>query len=289
MSKMSYITAKTNILAVIGDPIEHSMSPTMHNAAIQDLNLDYVYVAYNIAPENLGKAVEGFRALNIKGINVTIPHKVEIMQYLDEIDPTAQEIGAINTIKNEDGYLKARNTDGEGGKRSLIENGCELSGQRVLFIGAGGVARALSYFLADEVERIRFLDINPAYSKKLAKEINEKTGIITEGEEISNRLYIDWSIKSDILINATPKGMHPRISETPILKEFLHSGLFVFDAVYNPLKTKLLKDAEEVGCKTLGGLDMLVNQGILAFEWWTGKTPKKELMMNKIIDFLGIK
>jgi shikimate dehydrogenase len=286
---MSYITAKTKILAVIGYPIEHSMSPTMHNAAIQDLNLDYVYVAYNIAPENLGKAVEGFRALEIKGVNVTIPHKVAIMQFLDEIDPIAKKIGAINTVKNENGYLKARNTDGAGGKKSLLENGCELSGKNVLFVGAGGVARALSYFIAEDVGQIAFLDVVEEQAKSLANDINAKTGVKTVSNVVSERNLRDSCANSDILINASPIGMYPKINATPVPKEFLHKNLFVFDVVYNPLKTQLLTDAEEVGCQILGGLDMLVNQGILAFQWWTRKDPNKELMMNKIIDFLGIK
>jgi len=286
---MSYITAKTKILAVIGYPIEHSMSPTMHNAAIQDLNLDYVYVAYNIAPENLGKAVEGFRALEIKGVNVTIPHKVAIMQFLDEIDPIAKNIGAINTIKNENGYLKARNTDGAGGKKSLLENGCELSGKNVLFVGAGGVARALSYFIAEDVGQIAFIDVFEEQAKSLANDINTKTGVKTVSNIVSEKNLRDFCANSDILINASPIGMYPKVNATPVPKEFLHKNLFVFDVVYNPLKTQLLTEAEEVGCQILGGLDMLVNQGILAFQWWTGKDPNKELMTNKIIDFLGIK
>ncbi len=286
---MSYITAKTKILAVIGHPIEHSMSPIMHNAAIQDLKLDYVYVAYDIDPKHLKKAVEGFRALNIKGINVTTPHKETIMAYIEEIDPIAKDIGAINTIKNEDGYLKASNTDGAGGKKSLLENGCHLSGKTVLFVGSGGVARALGYFLAEDVAQLIFLDIVEKKAKSLAKEIDEKIGVKTKSDLISNKNLKDYCNSSDILINASPIGMYPKIENTPVFKEFLHKDLFVFDVVYNPLETKLLKDANEIGCKTLGGLDMLVNQGILAFEWWTEKTPKKQLMMNTVKNFLGIK
>ena len=286
---MPTITAKTKILGVIGHPIEHSMSPIMHNTAINDLKLDYVYLAFDIEPQDLSKAIDGIRALNIKGISVTIPHKEAIMEYLDEIEPIAKNIGAVNTIKNKNGYLKARNTDGAGGKQSLIENGCELSDKKVLFIGAGGAARALSYFLAEDVAQIIFLNIRKERSKLLAKELNEKTGVKTFADSISNKNLKKFCSTSDILINASPIGMYPKIEETPVPKEFLHKNLFVFDIIYNPLKTKLLKNAEDIGCKTLGGLDMLVNQGFLAFEWWTEKTPKKELMRNTVKKFLGIK
>jgi len=286
---MPTITVKTKILGVIGHPIEHSMSPIMHNTAINDLKLDYVYLAFDIEPQDLSKAINGFRALNIKGISVTIPHKEAIMEFLDEIDPIAKNIGAVNTIKNKNGYLKARNTDGAGGKQSLIENGCELSDKKILFIGAGGAARALSYFLAEDVAQIIFLNIRKERSKLLAKELNKKTGVKTFANGISNNTLKKFCSSSDILINASPIGMYPKINETPVAKEFLHKDLFVFDVVYNPLETKLLKDANEIGCKTLGGLDMLVNQGFLAFEWWTEKTPKKELMRNTVKKFLGIK
>jgi shikimate dehydrogenase len=286
---MTYISAKTKILAIIGHPIEHSMSPIIHNAAIQDFKLDYIYLAFDIDPPNLRKAVEGFRALNIKGINVTLPYKEEIIKFLDEIDPTALNIGAINTIKNENGYLKARNTDGAGAIKSLIENDCELKNKNVLFIGAGGAARALSYFLAEHVNQITFLNIRKARSELLAKQLNEKTGIKTFSDSISDKNLKKYCSLSDILINASPIGMYPKNDETPVPKEFLHTDLFVFDLVYNPLETKLLRDAIKIGCKTLGGLDMLINQAILAFEWWTGKTPKKELMMNTVINFLGAK
>ncbi len=286
---MPTITAKTKILGVIGHPIEHSMSPIMHNIVINDLKLDYVYLAFDIEPQDLRKAIDGFRALNIKGISVTIPYKEAIMEYLDEIDPIAKNIGAVNTIKNKNGYLKARNTDGAGGKQSLIENGCELSDKKVLFIGAGGAARALSYFLAEDVAQIIFLNIRKERSKLLAKELNEKTGVKTFADGISNKNLKKFCSTSDVLINASPIGMYPKMEETPVPKEFLLKNLFVFDIIYNPLKTKLLKNAEDIGCKTLGGLDMLVNQGFLAFEWWTEKTPKKELMRNTVKKFLGIK
>ena len=285
---MSY-SGKTKIFCLVGYPVEHSMSPTMWNPALQDLGLDYVYVAFNVHPDHLEKAVQGIRVLDIKGINVTIPHKETIIKYLDEIDPIAEKMAAVNTIKNDEGLLKGTNTDAGGAKKSLIDSGCEISGKNVLMVGSGGVTRAISFILAEDVGRMVLTDIVEDKAKKLAAEVKEKTGANVEGK-VSNENMLKQEIeKTDILINCTPIGMYPKINMTPVPKSLLHSELFVFDVIYNPLKTQLMKDATEIGCRTLGGLDTLVNQGVLAFEWWTGKSPNSTLMKNKIIDFLGIK
>lgn len=285
---MSY-SGKTKIFCLVGYPVEHSMSPTMWNPALQDLGLDYVYVAFDVHPDQLEEAVQGFRALDIKGINVTIPHKETIIKFLDEIDPIAEKMAAVNTIKNENGILKGTNTDAGGAKKSLIDSGCEISGKNVLMVGSGGVTRAISFILAEDVGRMVLTDIVEDKAKKLAAEVKEKTGANVEGKVSNENLLKQEIEKTDILINCTPIGMYPKINITPIPKSLLHSELFVFDVIYNPLKTQLMKDAAEIGCRTLGGLDTLINQGVLAFEWWTGKSPNSNLMKNKIIDFLGIK
>ena len=285
---MSY-SGKTKIFCLVGYPVEHSMSPTMWNPALQDLGLDYVYVAFDVHPDQLEEAVQGFRALDIKGINVTIPHKETIIKYLDEIDPIAEKMAAVNTIKNENGVLKGTNTDAGGAKKSLIDSGCEISGKNVLMVGSGGVTRAISFILAEDVGRMVLTDIVEDKAKKLAAEVKEKTGANVEGKVSNENLLKQEIEKTDILINCTPIGMYPKINMTPVPKSLLHSELFVFDVIYNPLETQLMKDAAEIGCRTLGGLDTLVNQGVLAFEWWTGKSPNSNLMKNKIIDFIGIK
>jgi len=289
MTEKVSLTAHTKIFCIIGHPVEHSMSPTMWNPALQELGLDYAYMAFDVHPDNLQKAINGMRALDIKGMNVTIPHKENVIQYLDEIDPIAKKMGAINTIKNDDGLLKARNTDAGGARKSLIDAGCEISGKNILFLGSGGVARSVAYVLSEDANEIVLTDIVEKTALTVAKEIKENMGANVEGK-ISNETIIKKEIKKvDILVNATPLGMHPNVNASPISKELLHEDLFVFDVIYNPLQTKLIKDAAEIGCKTLGGLDMLVNQGVLAFEWWTGKSPNATLMRSKIIDFLGIK
>lgn len=265
------------------------MSPTMWNPALQDLGLDYVYVAFNVHPDDLEKAINGVRVFGIKGVNVTIPHKETIIKYLDEIDPIARKMGAINAIKNDNGLLKAKNTDGDGARKSLIDAGCGISGKKILILGSGGVARAICYVLSKEAEKIILTDIIEERAIKLAKEVKDKMKAEIIGK-LSSENNIKKEIKNtDILINATPLGMYPKVNTTPISKELLHSKLFVFDVIYNPLETKLMREAAEIGCKTLGGLDMLINQGVIAFEWWTGKIPNTTLMKNKIIEFLGIK
>ena len=282
------ITSQTDMLCVIGHPIEHSMSPIMWNPALQELGLDFIYVAFDVHPDNLEKAMIGIRSLEIKGVNVTLPHKKTIIQYIDEVDPLALKIGAINTIKNEEGVLKARNTDAGGAKKSLLEMGLDLSGKNVLILGSGGVSRAIAYILAEEANKIVLTDLIEKRAKLVANEIKDSLKVDIEGY-LSNKDIIEKYIKkTDILINATPIGMYPKVDETPVPKNLLHDDLFVFDVVYNPLETRLMKQAAEIGCKTLGGLDMLVNQGILAFEWWLNKKPSKDLMKNKIIEYLGL-
>jgi shikimate dehydrogenase len=289
MLKNPYITARTKVLCVIGHPIEHSMSPIMHNAALKDLSLDYVYVAFNIPPNNLKKAVLGFKMFNIKGINVTIPYKENIIPYLDEIDPLAEKIGAVNTIKNESKYLIGKNTDASGAKKALLDAGCEITGKKALILGAGGAAKAVSFAISEDLDALYIVNRTEKRAIKLAKDLTNKMTIKAIGKNMSINTLKNLVDEVDILINTTPLGMYPDIEESPISEEMLHNDLFVFDILYNPLETKLLKEASKIGCKTLGGLDMFVNQGALAFEWWTGKKPNLNLMKEKVIEFLGKK
>ena len=221
-------------------------------------------------------------------MNVTIPHKENVIKYLDHVEEVSLKIGAINTIKNENGYLIGRNTDAIAARKSLIDAGCQISGKRMVILGAGGVSRALCFILAEEASEIILVDVIEERAKNLAEEVKKKMDANIIGKISSNELISKELKTSDILINATPLGMYPKIDITPIPKEYLHPDLFIFDVVYNPLNTRLMKDAQEIGCKTLGGLNMLVNQGVLAFQWWTEKTPNSDLMKQSIIDFLGI-
>ncbi len=289
MLKNDFVSSHTKVLCVIGYPIEHSMSPIMHNAVIRELKLDYIYLAFNIHPNNLNLAVKGFRAFNIIGINVTLPFKQKIMKYLDDNDPIAQKIGAVNTIKNDNGNLSGRNTDAEGAMKALLNAGYAISGKNILILGAGGATRALAYVMAKDADKIVIANRTEKKAVNLAKEIKKNFSIKVKGKSNSNSVLKEESKKADILINTTPVGMYPNVEKSPIPMEFLHEDLIVYDVVYNPLETKLIKDATKKGCKTLGGLEMLVNQGALAFEWWTNKKPNINLMKNKIVEFLGMK
>lgn len=289
MSVRNSITAQPKILCIIGHPVEHSMSPVMHNAALQDLGLDFIYIAFNVIPSKLKNAIRGIKAIGIKGFNVTIPHKEIIMKYLDKIDPLAKKMGAINTVKSENGILIGRNTDALGAKKGLLDAGCKINGKNILILGAGGAAKAICYVLAEEANKIVIANRTEKRAIKLVKNLKKNIDINAEGKNNSENVLKEETSKADILINTTPVGMYPSTSQSPILKSILHSDLFVFDVIYNPIETKLIRDAKEIGCKTLGGLDMLINQGVLAFEWWTNKKPNRDLMKRKVIEILEMK
>ncbi len=282
------ISGKTQLIILIGNPVEHSMSPKMHNAAFQKLGLDFIYLALRVDNNRVKEAIEGLRAMNIKGANVTVPHKINAMQYLDEIDPIAQNIGAINTILNNNGYLFGTNTDGIGAIRSLNEEGIDFNNKKIVMVGAGGVARPISYNLAPKVKEFVLFDIVPSSVETLTSELNEKIdgsirGFKSDPEVIANEVK-----DADIFINATPIGMHPNIDESILPKELHREDLVVFDVVYNPLETKLLKDAKTAGAKTVSGVMMLVYQGVAAFELWTSQKAPVDLMKQMVLKGLGL-
>ena len=282
------ISGSARICGVIGDPIEHTMSPVMHNAAFEKLGLDYVYVPFRVKREDLGRAINGMRALNIRGLNVTIPHKVAAIPFLDELDPLAEKIGAINTIVNNDGRLKGYNTDANGFLQALRERGIEPGGKNVVILGAGGASRAISFTLAENsadmviLNRLQEMD----WAEELAGRISRifKKGV--KALELNEENLTGVMEGADILVNATSVGMIPDVGETPVAARLLKSGLVVFDAVYNPIKTRLLAEAEEAGAETVSGLDMLVWQGASAFEMWTGSKAPVELMKEVTIEVL---
>ncbi len=282
------ISGKTQLIILIGNPVEHSMSPRMHNAAFKKVGLDYVYVALRVETDKIKQAIEGIRAFNIRGANVTVPHKINVMQYLDEIDPVAQNIGAINTIVNKDGFLFGTNTDGIGAARSLKEEGVDCHHKKIVMIGAGGVARPLSYNLALEAEQFVIFDIDEWAVQTLVHELNEKLGGSIQGHKSDPTILAKEIQEADIFINATPIGMYPKTEASIIPKNLLRQDLIVFDVVYNPLETKLLKEAKAVGAKTISGVMMLVYQGVAAFELWTGHKAPVPLMKKMVLDGLAL-
>lgn len=276
------ISAATKLYAVIGDPIEHSLSPTMHNVAFRRLNLDSVYLAFRVRPKSLQKAITGMKSLGILGFNVTVPHKVSVMRYLDKIDDEAVKIGAVNTVVNKDGTLIGYNTDGLGALTALQEEGLEVKGQKVVLLGAGGAAKALASSIAPLAESLIILNRTESKAKDLASSLAERLFSKVEGKRLTENALSSVLIDADVLINATSVGMYPNISETLVKRGKLHSGMTVFDIIYNPLKTRLLREADAVGARTVGGVKMLVGQGALAFELWTGETPPIEEMCRAV-------
>lgn len=276
------IGGSTKLTGLFGNPVEHSMSPTMHNQAFEKLGLDYRYLAFNIEESDLKEAVNSIRALNIAGVNVTIPYKEKVINYLDGLSKEAEVIGAVNTIVNNEGELIGHNTDGQGFIRSLKEKvNFNSDSKQALIIGAGGAARAVAVQLVLEgVERLYLYDIDSQRAKNLAKQIEENlTTKIVVVEGIDKKL-ID---KIDLLVDATPVGMYPNDDvEAVIGAEMLVSDLTVVDLVYNPVETVLLKEAKKARAQTLSGLSMLVYQGAIAFELWTGEKAPVDLMEEVI-------
>jgi len=282
------ISGSTGLCGVIGDPIEHTMSPVMHNAAFRETGLDYVYTASRVRSEELGEAIRGMRTLNIRGLNVTIPHKVAVIPFLDEVDVLAEKIGAVNTIVNDNGVLKGYNTDASGFLQALLEKGVDPQGKRVLVLGAGGASRAVSLALGERGARLVIL--NRLEELDWAHELAARIGRLFDTEVKSGELTRDNTAEAlaetDILVNTTSVGMSPETDRTPVDADLLRPGLVVFDIVYNPLKTRLLSEAEAAGAETIRGIDMLAWQGALAFEKWTGVQAPVDLMKREAIRLL---
>ncbi|MEM1659129.1 MAG: shikimate dehydrogenase [Candidatus Jordarchaeales archaeon] len=279
------IGGRTRVVGIIGDPVEHSLSPRMHNAAFEHLKLDYVYVPFRVSSNALKEAIEGVRALNIKGVNVTIPHKVSVIPLLDWVDEEALNIGAVNTIVSEKGELKGYNTDGLGFLEALKEEGVKVSGIKAVLLGAGGAARAIAYSLAPIVSELVILNRTADKAISLSEELRRK-GWSVRGGRLDEETLEKELKDTELLVNATSVGMYPNVDETPVPREVLNSRLTVFDAVYNPIETRLLKDAKSVGAKVVNGVGMLVNQGAVAFKLWTGVNPPKEVMRRAVIEGL---
>lgn len=272
------INGKTFVLGIIGKPVSHSMSPIMHNAALNELGLDGVYVPFPV--ENVEQAVTGMRGLSIKGLSVTIPHKETVIGFLDEIDSVAKRIGAVNTVVQQEGakgnqILKGYNTDWLGANRALAEK-IELKGKKVVLLGAGGSARAIGFGLQEVGAKVM-----------LCSRTEEK------GRLLADELGCDWAgldslseLEGDIVVNATSVGMNPNADVSLMTVEQLTKFDVVMDIVYSPLNTKLLKNAEEAGCETVGGLEMLLYQGVAQFELWTNETAPVEVMRNTLYEMV---
>ncbi|WP_042345766.1 shikimate dehydrogenase [Bacillus massiliigorillae] len=273
------------IYGVIGDPISHSMSPDMHNDAFTDQELEAYYNAFHVRPDHLEDAVKGMKAIGVKGFNITVPHKTAIIPFLDQVDELAAAIGAVNTVKYENGQFIGYNTDGLGFVAGLKEELHEsLIEKRTLIIGAGGAARGIYYSLVSE--GIREIDI-------ANRTVSRAQQIIIENpyEAKSNSLTIQAAAERlneyDLIINTTSIGMKPNVDEMPISLQHLRNDAFVSDIIYNPLETKFLSEAKKKGASIQNGLPMFIHQGALAFRIWTGVEPNIERMKAIVLKKLG--
>jgi shikimate dehydrogenase len=271
-------SGKTAVYAVIGDPIAHSLSPAMQNAAFEALKLDCVFLAFKVASAEVENALHGVRGLGIRGLNVTMPDKNAVIAHLDEVDETAKFLGSVNTILNEDGKLRGFSTDGAGAHRALEENGASLAGKKLVLLGGGGAARAIAFALAKEVGALVLLNRTPEKTAGLAEALNQKFRKKVTAGSLSPSAIQENLRDADVLINATSVGMHPNASQSLVKPEWLKPSLTVMDIVYNPLETKLAKDAKAAGAKVVSGLEMLIYQGAASFEIWTGKPAPVEVM-----------
>lgn len=272
------------LLGVMGDPIKHSKSPIMHSAALRETGLEGSYVPLHIVPDQLEEAISAIRTLGFRGVNVTVPHKVKVMEFLDEVDEGAKAIGAVNTIVNDNGRLIGYNTDGIGYLRSLKEEAVsEIKGRRIVVIGAGGAARGIIHaLLAERPESVVIANRTVGSAERLCAEWNNLGQLIACGiHEVDSHLA-----SSDIIINTTSVGMSPNIDEVPISPELLPEGAVVSDLIYNPLRTKLLQEAEQRGCRIHSGLGMFIYQGAYAFEYWTGQPAPIAAMRQAVIEVL---
>ncbi|MDG4475106.1 shikimate dehydrogenase [Thiovibrio frasassiensis] len=268
------INGATELYGIMGNPVSHSLSPAMHNSAFAALGLNKAYLPFVV--QDVAQAMTGFRALGIKGVSVTIPHKQAVMQYLDSIDPVAEKIGAVNTLLIDQGAIHGANTDWLGANRALSEK-IPLKGASVLLLGAGGSARAIGFGLLEAGASITIASRTPE-----------------KGQGLAALLGCPWLPLADaagatgnILVNATSLGMAPQQEQLPIVSEALINFKVVMDIVYAPLETRLLQAAKQAGCQTIDGLAMLLYQGAAQFELWTGRQAPVAVMRQSLLTSLG--
>ncbi|MBN1369309.1 MAG: shikimate dehydrogenase, partial [Dehalococcoidaceae bacterium] len=277
------------ICALLGNPVEHSLSPVMQNSAFRDKGLNYTYLAFKVSHVQLKTAIEGIRALGFRGLNITIPHKVSVIPLLDELDLQSQRIGAVNTIVNINGKLKGYNTDAAGFMRALEDKGIDPAGKNTVILGAGGAAMAVAYALAEAGADITVLNrlarLNEAVrlTQNLpSRDVRAARALALNPENLAGSLE-----KAEILVNATSAGMYPKTEDSLVPANLIRPEMIVFDLVYNPLQTRLMSEAASSGARTINGLEMLVWQGALAFELWTGLSAPVGIMRSQALKALG--
>jgi shikimate dehydrogenase len=286
------VSGNTKVIGVFGFPVEHSLSPAMHNAAIAALRLAFIYVPFKVLPDQIGPAIQSLRSLGIVGINLTIPHKERVLPFLDEITDEARDVGAVNTVHCVEGRLLGDNTDGRGFYEPLRELGVTVAGKRVVVLGAGGAARAVVFRLAREGAQITLANRTRERAERLALAVAEaglgRATVQTTTLERTPELA-DAIAGAELLVHTTRVGMIPETDVLPpVPLEAFHPNLLVYDLVYNPVETLLLKQAQARGCRTLTGVKMLVYQGAAAFQRWTGHWPPTDVMEQAVLRGLTV-
>jgi shikimate dehydrogenase len=270
------INGKTVLYGIVGNPVSHSLSPAMHNAALVASDINAVYLPFP-APD-ITAAVTGIRGLGVQGVSVTIPHKEAVMDLLDIVDPVADKIGAVNTIINKSGILTGLNTDWLGATRAL-EEVIDLNGAKAAILGAGGSARAIGFGLLERGTAFTLCSRTESRGRSLADELGCAWISLDDARQLSG----------DILINATSVGMVPHIDKSPLAEETVSRFQVVMDIVYAPMKTRLLQEAERNGCTIINGLEMLLYQGVAQFELWTDRSAPVEIMRKALATALAEK
>ncbi|MBW2680344.1 MAG: shikimate dehydrogenase [Deltaproteobacteria bacterium] len=289
MKDLRTISTNTRLCAVIGNPIAHSLSPAIHNAAFAELDLDFVYLACRV--EDVKNALAGMRALeNFRGMSVTIPHKVEAMKYVDDIAEADRSIGSINTIIHEKDKLVGLGTDGPGALKALVDAGIDVDGKHILMLGSGGAARAIAFTLALKTrpEKLTLLDIDENMLGQLTADLKAGTSAPVESGVLTQSALAQEMDTADVILHCTPVGMHPNTDASLIPADLFRSGQVVFDIVYTPLETKLLADAKSKGLTVICGVEMFVNQAVLQFEQFTGVNAPVEVMRRVVMEQLKL-
>jgi shikimate dehydrogenase len=268
------VSGKTKVAGIFGYPIEHTLSPSMHNAAFQNLGLDVCYVPFMVLPEALPDAVMAIRSLNMLGVNITIPYKEKVIPLLDKVNEEASFIGAVNTVTNAEGVLTGYNTDGRGFLSSLTEEGISIEGKNIFIIGAGGASRAVSYYLSEKASSLSLFDTDRPKAQKLANDLGMIRSNVCLIQKVENMT------QPDIVINATPLGLKS-YDPLPFNPDLITSEMVICDLIYK--KTGLLKEAELRGAKIIDGSGMLLWQGAIAFELWTGVKPPIDIMRDMLL------
>ncbi len=289
MTSISAIQPATALCGIIGDPVEHSMSPAIHNAAFEATGQNFVYLAFRVARGQVGRVLDAMRVMDtFRGLSVTIPHKMEVVACVDELNETDAAIGSINTVINDSGRLRGFGSDGPGARKALLDKGISTAGEDVVIFGSGGAARAIAFDLAFHAtpRKIVLIGVIEAEVTALAADLNRKSGASATGLLRSDDVVASALGNPAIVINTSPVGMFPRVDERVIPARLLHKELRVMDIVYNPLETALLRDARAMGISTVSGIDMFIHQAAIQFKAFTGKDAPEDLMREVALERL---